>query len=342
MMKIHSIRKSDHFLPTREGGEWVFLFLLALLVSCQHSEQVSPEEEARRDSAALHVALMPVADCFPFYIAQRAGIYEELGLDLRILTLQAQLDTDTALLHRRAEVIYSDLARAIMMQQPDTFDLCAIAASPAELDLMTTRRGRVRTLNQLRERMVAVARHSITDYWSDQIMDSAHMEQTDIFRPQINDVRIRTDMICNGTMDAAFLPEPYSHEARLRGAALNFSTRGLRPRLGAFLIPKWVLSDSTRRHQLRLLFQGYELARARCDSIPSLLRELCHIPDSLIDTIARAMPQPAALGRPAEADAQAALRWLRSRDKIKANYHTDSLIHTDTLLFDFHGSDSIQ
>lgn len=322
----------------------LFLLLLSTIViaACQTEQGPSPEEEARRDSAALHVALMPVADCFPFYIAQRAGIYEELGLDLRILTLQAQLDTDTALLHRRAELIYSDLARAIMMQQPDTFELRAIAASPAELDLITTRRGRVRTLNQLRERMVAVARHSITDYWSDQIMDSARMEQTDIFRPQINDVRIRTDMICNGTMDAAFLPEPYSLEARLRGAAHNFSTRGLQPRLGAFLIPRWVLSDTIRRHQLQLLFQGYELARTRRDSIPSLLRELCHIPDSLIDSIARAMPQPAALRRPEEADAQAALRWLQSRDKIKANYSTDSLIHTDSLIFDFHGPERIQ
>ena len=142
-MKSNSIRKSDHSLPHREGGGWVFLFFLFLLVSCQSSPTLSPEEEARRDSAALHVALMPVADCLPFYIAQRSGIYERLGLDLRILTLQAQLDTDTALLRGRAELAYSDLARAIMLQQTYNIEVRGIAATEGELRLITTRKGRV-------------------------------------------------------------------------------------------------------------------------------------------------------------------------------------------------------
>ncbi len=313
-----------------------FALYILLFTSCHSSPPPSPEEQARRDSAALHVALMPVADCFPFYLAQRCGIYERLGLDLRILTLQAQLDTDTALLRRRAELVYSDLARAIMIQQTDTFDLRAIAAAPAELELITARRGRVRSISQLKERMVAVARHSITDYWSDRLMDSARMEQTAIFRPQINDVRIRTDMICNGTMDAAFLPEPYASEARLRGNTRNFSTRGLRPHLGAFLVPSWVLRDSTRTRQLQLLFQGYEEALTLRDSLPPLLRELCFTPDSIIDSVARAIPAFQPLTRPSEDDAAAALRWLRSREKARSKYTTD------TLITDFHGLKSTQ
>lgn len=316
----------------------IILWLLAigLLSACHSSPTLSPEEVARRDSAALHVALLPVADCFPFYIAQRSGIYERLGLDLRILTLQAQLDTDTALLHGRAELVYSDLVRAIMIQQTDTFDLRAIASAPAELDLITARRGRVRSLNQLKERMVAVARHSITDYWSDRLMDSARMTQTDIFRPQINDVRIRTDMICNGTMDAAFLPEPFAHEALLRGNTRNFSTRGLQPQLGAYLVPTWVLGDSTRTRQLRLLFQGYEEARTLRDSIPSLLRDLCLTPDSIVDSIARALPAFQPLERPSKEQADAALRWLSTREKAGQKYTTD------TLIVDFYGLKSIQ
>ncbi len=344
-MERFSSPKSDHSLPHREGEGWVFfLFLLIpFLVSCNSSTAVDPDDEAKRDSAALHVALMPVSDCLPFYLAQRAGIYERLGLDLRILTLQAQLDTDTALLRRRAELVYSDLARAIMIQQTDTFDLRAVATAPVELQLITARRGRVRALGQLKERMVAVARHSITDFWSDRLMDSARMEQADIFRPQINDVRIRTDMICNGTMDAAFLPEPYALEARLLGNVRNFSTRGLEPQLGAYLVPTSVARDSSRVRQLQLLFQGYheavELANqphGLRDSLPQLLKELCLTPDSLCDTIVRLLPPFTPLYRPAQSDANAALRWLRSRGKADNSYNTD------TLILEIHGLESIR
>jgi NitT/TauT family transport system substrate-binding protein len=331
-----SIRKSN-YSPSYKGGAWGWLFLiLALFSACQSHPAISPEEQARRDSAALHVALMPVADCLPFYVAQRTGIYDRLGLDLRIHTLWAQLDTDTALLRRRVHAAYSDLVRAIMIQQTDTFDLRAVAALPGDLQLITNRRGRVRKLGQLKERMVAVSRHSITDYWSDRLMDSARMAQTDIFRPQINDVRIRTDMICNGTMDAAFLPEPFAHEALLRGNTRNFSTRGLQPLLGAYLVPTWVLGDSTRMRQLRLLFQGYEEARTLRDSIPSLLRDLCLTPDSIVDSIARALPAFQPLERPSKEQADAALRWLSTREKAGQKYTTD------TLIVDFYGLKSIQ
>ncbi len=349
-MEMYSEHKSGHSLLHKEGVRRVFfLFPLLLLIlswlptSCEKSTAIDPEEEARRDSAALHVALMPVQDCLPFYLAAQTGIYERLGLDVRFHTLQAQLDTDTALVRNHVHLAYSDLARAIMIQQADSFDLRAIASSPAVLQLITTQRSRVRNLNQLKERMVAVARHSITDYWSDRLTDSAHMEQTDIFRPQINNLRIRTDMLCNGTMDAVFLPEPFASEALLRGNKRNFSTEGLLPQLGAFLVPTWVLHDSTRTEQLRLLFEGYHEAATLSkdnngvrDSVSVLLRTLCHISDTLTDTIACQLPAFSMLRSPSKEDADVALRWLNTRGKARRGYTTDTLISV------FNGLESLQ
>lgn len=331
-MKNITIHKSDHSFHL-EGGRWVFLLLLLLyLISCNSSSPLSLEEEAQRDSAALHVALMPVEDCIPIYYAQRTGIYDSLGLDLRILTLQAQLDTDTAFMRHHVELAYSDLARAMMMQQ-DTVSLRAVAAPEGAIYFITARRGRVRQLNQLRERMVAVARHSITDYWSDRLTDTAQLARADIFRPQINDIRIRTDMICNGTMDAAFLPQPYANEMMLRGNKLHFSTEGQAPKLVAFIAPEQVLADSSRCRQLHLLFSGYEQAvrelneNVRRDSLIRIYRDICLLPDTLIDTLITLQPRFTSLTTPRASDAEAALNWLKTRNKVKEGYSTDSLIY---------------
>ena len=307
-------------------------FVVFMVMPSPQNASISEEEQARRDSAALHIALMPVDDCIPFYYAQRTGIYDRLGLDLRIKTLQSQLDTDTALARGHVELAYSDLARAIMLQQ-DSVELRAIAATDAPLQLITARRGRVRQLSQLRERMVAVARHSITDFWSDRLTDTIRLSRADIFRPQINDVRIRIDMLCNGTMDAAFLPEPYASEAIRRGNKQNFTTEGLEPQLFAYLATIGALEDSTRNQQLQILFQGYTEALNQLhqnqyqDTLAVLYKELCHTPDSLLDSLvlhARFMP----LHAPRRSDAEAALEWLRSRDKVKTGYTIDSLIRT--------------
>lgn len=308
------------------------LLLLFLLSSCHSSPTLSPEEVARRDSAALHVALMPVQDCFPFYLAERTGIYERLGVDVRIRTYMAQLDIDTTLACGHVEVAYSDLARAIMLQQ-DSTDVRAIASFDGRLDLITPRKARVRKLNQLKEKMVAVARHSVTDYWSDRLTDTASFQRADIFRPQINSLRIRTDMLCNGTMDAVFLPEPFASEAIMQGNTLNFSTAKLTPRLVALVATQQALNDKTRRQQIDLLLKGYDEAvellantTAIRDSIPTLLRELCQTPDSLTDSLTRRLPRFVPIAKPQATDVEEAMRWLRTRDKIKKGYSADSLI----------------
>ena len=230
------------------------------------------------------------------------------------------------------EAAYSDLARAIMLQQ-DSVDVRAIASFDGSLQLITPRKARVRKLNQLKEKMVAVARHSITDYWSDRLTDTASLARADIFRPQINSLRIRTDMLCNGTMDAVFLPEPFASEAIMHGHTKNFSTAKLTPRLVVLLATQQALNDKTRRQQIDLLMKGYdeavelfETSVAMHDSIPILLRELCQTPDSIADSLARRLPRFERIGKPQQTDAEEALKWLRSRDKIKKGYTGDSLL----------------
>ena len=275
---------------------------------------------------------MPVHDCLPFYLAECTGIYERLGLEVRLINYQAQLDIDTAIAKGHVEVAYSDLARAIMLQQ-DSVDARALAALNGELQLITARRGRIRKLEQLKEKMVAVARHSVTDYWSDRLTDTASLQRADIFRPQINNVRIRTDMLCNGTMDAVFLPEPYASEALLRGNNLNFTTKGLKPQLVVLLATRDAMNDTSRRQQIDLLLQGYNQAISLADSLPamrdslaSVIRSLCLTPDSLVDSLALRMPRFLPLATPQTADIETVMQWLRSRDKIKKGYQPDSLI----------------
>ena len=309
---------------------WGLFLSVFLLLSCHSTPTVSPEEQMRRDSAALHVAVMPTADCLPLYMAQRTGLFDSVGVDVRLLTYQAQIDIDTALAKGHVELAYSDLIRAIMMQQ-DTVGLYAVAAADADLTLITARRGRVRKLSQLKERMVAIARHSITDYWSDCLTDSASLVRDYIFRPQINSLRIRRDMILNNTMDAAFFPEPYATQLRLQGNQSHLSTRGQSPRLGAWLIPVRVSTDTVRMTQVKLLWQAYNRAADRLnahstDSLNHILHGIYGVPDSLCDTISLLLPHFTHIGPPQQSDADAALQWLKGRNQCRKGYLADTLI----------------
>ena len=66
------------------------LLLLGIVCGChsgQNDTATSQTGKTRQDSLALKVALMPTLDCLPFYYAQRCGLFKELGLDIRKLSM---------------------------------------------------------------------------------------------------------------------------------------------------------------------------------------------------------------------------------------------------------------
>ncbi len=311
------------------------LLLLAGLAGCNGRSDAgipSPQEAARLDSAALKVALMPTLDCLPFYYAEATGIYDELGLDVRLHTYTAQLDCDTALARKRVEVGYTDLIRAILLQKEGT-PLYVIMKCHGGQQLITARSKRIKNISQLKDRMVGIARHSVTDFYSDLIMDSARMEKEAIYRPQVNDIQLRTAMLCNGTLDAVFLPEPYATQARIEGNRRIFGhSIADRPQLMALAITAEAHRDPRRIRQTRLLLEGYNRAvdalnpNRSSESLRTVLGTIYRLPAQATDSLQLPRFEPAAPQH--DDNVRAAVTWLRSRNLLPENHPTDSLIST--------------
>ncbi|MCR5821017.1 MAG: ABC transporter substrate-binding protein [Bacteroidaceae bacterium] len=306
------------------------MLLLIIQASCQKGEKGAVSDNAELDT--LRVAVMPTLGCLPLYIAEKEHIFDSLGIDVKLTTYQAQMDIDTAITRGHTDVAYSDMIRAMLLQQAGTQVFVASEAE-AGLTLITARRGRVRNLHQLKERMVAMARHSITDYWCDRMADTAGLGRSEFFRPQINSLKIRRDMLLAGTMDAAFLPEPQATMASLLRHRRNFSTSKLTPRLGV-----WVTTDSTKSDLISRLWKAYNIAAERITAnnnesdIASLLRTHYSIPDSLADTISNIVttklfhfPEPMPI-KPSEDAVKTALKWLDSRSLRTKGYKADTLV----------------
>ena len=309
------------------------LLLLAIVCGC-HSGQnytaTSQTEKTRQDSLALKVALMPTLDCLPFYYAQRCGLFKELGLDIRLQTFNAQMDCDTAFARRHVDVSYTDLIRAAWMQSKGT-GLYVFMQADGHHELLTAKSRRIRQTKHLKERMVAMARHSVTDLLLDTVIGQARLEPSTVYHPQINDIRLRYDMLNNATIDAAFLPEPYATQAKLKGHRSIYDSRKPHIRLMAFMVSSDVVADKRKSEQMRLLLQGYNKAveqinrKEHTDSIRNILLGYPVEPETIDSLKIPAYPQ----AQKAEKDNVAtALSFLTYRHLITPEYTGDTLIHT--------------
>lgn len=298
----------------------LFILLVAILGSCRHGEgerQSLPEAPLQADtvwdSTALRVAVMPTLDCLPMYVAEECGLFDSLGVDVRLVRYTAHMDCDTALQRERVDGMITDLVRAKRLEEQGV-PLDVVTATNAYWQLLTNRNARIVSLKHLDDKMLAMTRFSATALLADRAVRMGGLTPERVFRIQINDVGIRLRMIENNSMDAMLLTEPQATEARLGKHRVLMDTRKQDICLGAVAFRAEVLEDKMRKKQVDIFLKAYNMA---CDTInkngittyKALIASYCNVGESVVDSIPKDL-RFAHAAPPRKKDIELAESWL--------------------------------
>jgi NitT/TauT family transport system substrate-binding protein len=248
---------------------WPLCILILLFSSCGSSpEEVKRQTRAERarlkteDSLALKVAVLPTLDCLPIYIGVEQGLFKESGVDVHLRKWNAQMDCDTAMIGGSIEGTVTDLIRGERMKRKGVA-LRYVAATNTYWQMIANRTTRVNSVSQLGDKMIAMTRYSATDYLTDYYMKGAKTSAA-FFKIQINDVKLRLQMLQNNAMDAMWLPEPQATAARqLKNVVLKDSQKD-DIRLGVIAFREKAMNDARIHKQVDNFITVYNMA---CDSI---------------------------------------------------------------------------
>ncbi len=226
--------------------------------SYNENRRISKAEKARLDSidrVAFKVGVLPTLDCLPLYVAYDDSLFKSTGVRVHLKFFTAQMDCDTALVGGSVQGSITDLVRAERLQQ--RVGLTYPIATNTYWQLVTNRLARIHKLHQLSDKMIAATRFSATDLLTD-IAIKMGRPKYNVYRIQINDIKIRLRMLENNEMDAMFLTEPQATKARLLGSPVLLDSRDLNLHLGVFAFRKADLAD--RKQQMRLFIKAYNQA----------------------------------------------------------------------------------
>ena len=291
-------------------------FMSACGNSYQESKRLSRLERqrlAKEDSAALKIAVMPTLDCLPLYVAREYKWFCDGKTDIRLKYFTSQIDCDTAILNGRVEGTVSDLVRVARMNKSGAKVKPQIATA-AYWQLFTNRNSRIRQLNQLDDKMVAMTRYSVTDMLADHVVDSAKLKSERVFKVQINDVNVRLQMMLNNEMDAMFVTEPQATLARLAKHKVLLDTRKMNWHMGVIAFREKPMKDVDRKRQYDVFVKAYNQA---CDSINKngiaryahLMEKYCRTRSAVLDSIPKTK-FPHAVG-PREKDVLRAEKYIK-------------------------------
>ncbi len=231
-----------------------FLGLIGLFGSCGQTEKVKMDI----DSTALKLGVLPTMECLPFYYADSIGIFDSLGIDVKLVTFEAAMDADTAFVNGCIDGIVTDLVKeCIWRGNGDTAHVAMVG--DLRLWLVTAPKARLLKAESIKEKIIGITRHSSVDYFADKILESVKLQSTELNKPQINNLRLRGLMVDQDQYDGAILPEPYASEAVARGAKRLTGTEDLElTNLLCVLFNDSV--SQVRKDEIQKIRQAYDMA----------------------------------------------------------------------------------
>lgn len=190
-----------------------------MFCSCQYGSSTTNKDDKDSDSLAIHIAVLPVEECDPFIKTLHNGVFDSLGIEVKLDTFNSAMDADTAFISGKVHLLFSDAIKAKYLQTQIADDTVkSIITDTLHLYLMATKASRIKTINNLKEKVIAVTRNSAIDYFADITMDKAKISRDYLNRPQINDIPLRAKMLNQNQFDGAILPEPFATQCEGQGA----------------------------------------------------------------------------------------------------------------------------
>lgn len=289
------------------------LFSFSFLFSCGNNTK----DEHESDSTAIRLAVLPTADCLPFYYAESQGLFDSLGIDIELITFDAAMDADTAFANGDVDGIVSDVVKACLWKQ--TNDSLFIAMNgDLNLSLVTAKNARIKQLSSMKEKIIAFTRHSVLDYMADRIMESQGFVSTDLNKPQINKISLRALMVDQNQYDGAILPEPFASETVARGAKRLISNK----ELNLYGLMAVVFNDSVakiRKEELSKIATVYDLAVDALNS-DTTNSQLSFLPQDNILLLPDTLYSPVAFTHsttPSDSLSSLVFNWLKGRGLVK-------------------------
>nr|WP_239650455.1 MetQ/NlpA family ABC transporter substrate-binding protein [Anaerovibrio lipolyticus] len=302
--------------------------LLAISLICVFAVMVSGcgNKQSDKELQAITVGVMPDIDSVPIIIAQEKGYFAEEGLKVNIQQFKSAMDRDAALQSGNLDGAISDLL-AVAFAKSGGFDVKVTAYTDGDYKLIAGKNENVISPKDLVGKDVAVSKNTIIEYVTDQISVSQSMKEDSINKVVIPQIPTRLEMLQNGKLAAATLPEPMGSIAVANGCKFVTDSEQLGINPGVMMFTAKCVDN--KKAELQAFYRAYNKAVKYLNEHPQdeymdLIIEKSGFP--AIAKTALKLPKYREAGLPQEKDVVDCMKWMNSKGLIKQEFSYKDLV----------------
>jgi NitT/TauT family transport system substrate-binding protein len=306
-------------------------FLICCLGLISFSLQARPQAEipaklpAEADSGLpLRVGIMPDADSLPFMVARDEGFFEMEGVNVELISFSNPQERDAAIQAGRLDGAISDLLAAAFFAAGG-FDTKVTSLTDGRYGIVVSPDSQIKSLSGLRGKRIGLSANTIIQYTVDAQLEAAGVSMTDYEAVSVPRMPLRLEMVLEGRIEGASLPEPLLTAAAAQGALLLSTTDTTGIDAGVLLFSKKVLD--TRLDAVKAFYRAYNQAARKINANPGAYRdylvEKAGFPAAVKDAYHFVTYRKPTL--PAPAQIEQALNWLKTRKLLDADIRAEDL-----------------
>ena len=299
--------------------------MLVLLSACTNDAD-EPQGTAGEELGELTVGLMPSLDAFPIVIAHYRGYFEDEGLTVNLVPFSSAAARDAAVQAGELDVTTADLI-AVGLFVEAGLPMRATGLTGGRFTLVTNEG--FYSIEDLAGETVVISQNTAIDFILDQMIMRAGFDLDHIERSIVPAIPERMELLIEGQVTAAVLPEPWATIAIADGlyGIMNTIEMGFVPFIKAFTDN--VLDNQP--NEVRAFYRAYNRAIDFLNATP--LEDYFHImvdvigfPADVVDHLV--LPEFTHNTMPADDVLEATIEWLQSRGLVSDDMTVDDLINT--------------
>ena len=299
----------------------MLILTLALAAGCGNSN-----DKTQKDLQPITIGLMPDTDSLPFIIAKEKGYFAEEGIEVNIQQYKSAMDRDSALQSGNLDGAVSDML-AVAFAKAGGFDVKVTSFTDGSYKLIASKDAGINNVKALAGKDVAVSRNTIIEYVTDQILAKEGMDSESINKVIIPQIPTRLEMLQNGKLAAATLPEPMASIAVSNGCTYVTGSDELGINPGVIMFTAKTVDNKTA--EIAAMYRAYNKAvdylnNTSCDEYIDLVVEKGGFPPAAKEALKLPEYHKAAL--PKESDVTDCIKWLNNKGLVKEHFSYQDIV----------------
>jgi NitT/TauT family transport system substrate-binding protein len=230
------------------------------------------------ESGPLKIALLPILDSFPFYVAEAEGYFKKQDVRVKAVPVASGLERDQLMQSGAIDGMLNEMMSSANFNRERIQVKIVSAARKAYPNyplfrILSAPGSKIDSPEKLAGRAIGISKNTIIEYVTDRLLAKENIPAALIEKRSIPVIPERYQLLMQGKIEAATLPDPLAKSAMMAGAGLVVDDAKY-PQYAMSVLTFSIQALEKRPGDVRRFLKAWDQAVADINASPETYRAL--------------------------------------------------------------------